>query len=510
MSSWTSGYVADIGYTFGFYRELTPAMLALAALSAGQRPPDINGPLNYCELGCGQGFTANIVAAANAHMQVYATDFNPSHIVGAQSLAQQGGSAGLNIKFSESSFQEYIDDPELPSFDIIVLHGIYSWVSPENRKAIVAFLRRKLKPGGLVYASYNAMPGWAPAAPMRHLMYLYGQNLPGSTGDKLEPALKLVEQMQNVGAKYFVTNPSLAQKFDRMKAMPKSYLAHEYLNDAWTLLYHNEVADEFSEAKLSYLTSAHMLDHLDSINLTPGQLKLLSETPDRSLRETLRDFIVNQQFRRDLFVKGGLTMSMQEVRERWLESRFALTTWRSDVALKVNGHLGEATLQADIYNPILDMLATGPKTFSQLLGETNRSDTDFARLREALVALVGSGHLQPCLDAKNQSKRAARTKSFNSALMERAISSSDLLNLASPVTGGGVAISRFAQVFLLARQRKHPNPVQLAWEGLVAQNQLILKDGEPLKTAEENIAYLEGLYKDFLKQLPLLEQLGIA
>lgn len=508
MSNWTSGYVADIEYTFGFYRELTPAMLALAALSAGQRPPDINGPLNYCELGCGQGFTANIVAAANVHLQIYATDFNPSHVVGAQALAQEGGSE--NITFSESSFQEYINDPELPLFDIIVLHGIYSWISPENRKAIVEFLRRKLKPGGLVYVSYNAMPGWSPAAPMRHLMYLYSQSLPGSTGDKLDPSLKLIEQMLGVNASYFTANASLAQKFSRMKSMPKSYLAHEYLNEAWTLLYHTEVSEEFSEAKLSYLTSAHMLDHLDSINLTAAQQKLLSETTDRALRETLRDFIVNQQFRRDLFVKGGLTMPMHEIRARWLESRFALTTWRADVPLKVNGSLGEAALQAAIYDPVLDALATGPKTFSQLLGDTSRSDTDFARLREVLVALVGAGHVQPCLEAKNQSKRAARTKVFNTALMERAISSSDLLQLASPVTGGGVTVGRFAQVFLLARQRKHPNPVQVAWDGLVSQNQLIVKDGEALKTESENIAHLEGLYQDFLKQLPLLEQLGIA
>lgn len=508
MSSWTSGYVADIDYTFGFYRELTPAMLAMAALSAGQRPPDINAPLNYCELGCGQGFTANVLAAANAHLQIYATDFNPSHVVGAQALAQEGGSS--NIQFSESSFQEYIDDPQLPSFDIIVLHGIYSWISPENRKAIVEFLRRKLKPGGMVYVSYNAMPGWAPAAPMRHLMYLYGQSLPGSTGDKLDPALDLIEKMQGVNASYFKANASLAQRFSRMKAMPKSYLAHEYLNEAWTLLYHTEVSQEFSEAKLSYMASGHMLDHLDSINLTPDQLKLLSETTDRALRETLRDFIVNQQFRRDLFVKGSLAMPMHEVRARWLESRFALTTWRADVSLKVNGSLGEATLQAAIYDPVLDALATGPKTFSELLGATDRSDTDFARLREVLVALVGAGHVQPCLEAKNQSKRAVRTKIFNTALMERAVSSSDLLHLASPVTGGGVMVSRFAQVFLLARQRKHPNPVQLAWDGLVSQNQLIVKDGQPLKTASENVAHLEGLYQDFLKQLPLLEQLGIA
>ena len=35
---WTRGYVADIGYTAGFYRELAPSHMAFAALSIGRSP----------------------------------------------------------------------------------------------------------------------------------------------------------------------------------------------------------------------------------------------------------------------------------------------------------------------------------------------------------------------------------------------------------------------------------------------------------------------------------------
>ncbi len=44
MTSWTSGYVADMGYTHGFYRELTPTLLSFVALSRGQHGPDTSGP----------------------------------------------------------------------------------------------------------------------------------------------------------------------------------------------------------------------------------------------------------------------------------------------------------------------------------------------------------------------------------------------------------------------------------------------------------------------------------
>lgn len=509
MSNWTSGYVADIGYTFGFYRELTPALLAFTALSAGQTAPNIEGPLTYCELGCGQGFTANVIAAANPHVEVYATDFNPAHVVGARALAARAGST--NVHFSDSSFEEYLEDPTLPDFDIVVLHGIYSWVSAENRAFIVQFLRRKLKPGGLAFVSYNAMPGWAAAAPMRHLMYLYGQTQTGSTASRLEPAIGFVEKLKGANAQYFRANVGLGDRFDRLKDMPRNYLAHEYLNRSWSLFYHSDVADELAEAKLTFMASGHLLDHIHSINLTAEQQTILAETNDPTLRETLRDFLVNQQFRRDLFVRGALALSNREIVDRWRNLRFVLAAARADIPLKVGGALGEAELQPAVYEPVLDALAKGPKLFSQLLDDPTITPMGFRSLREALTILVGAGYVQPCLDAKGDGKRAPRAKAFNLAVMENALVSADLMQLVSPLTGAAVTISRFGQLFLLARQRKATNAVQFAWEALQAQGQLMLKDGAALQTPEENKAELTRLHDIFLeKQLPLLEMQGVA
>ncbi len=41
MARWGEGYITDVAYTTGFYRELTPSWLWLTALLGGQRPPDI-------------------------------------------------------------------------------------------------------------------------------------------------------------------------------------------------------------------------------------------------------------------------------------------------------------------------------------------------------------------------------------------------------------------------------------------------------------------------------------
>jgi len=88
MSDWTSGYVAEIGYTFGYYTELNTLRIQLAFLDQGLVFPKVG---TACELGFGQGLSANIHAAAS-DVQWSATDFNPSQASFAQELAAASGS----------------------------------------------------------------------------------------------------------------------------------------------------------------------------------------------------------------------------------------------------------------------------------------------------------------------------------------------------------------------------------------------------------------------------------
>ena len=89
MSDWTSGYVTDIGYTFGYYAELDPVRVKLAFLNAGLVCPEFG---TACELGFGQGVSANIHAAASV-THWHGTDFNPAQAGFAQELsAVFGGS----------------------------------------------------------------------------------------------------------------------------------------------------------------------------------------------------------------------------------------------------------------------------------------------------------------------------------------------------------------------------------------------------------------------------------
>jgi SAM-dependent methyltransferase len=155
MPDWSAGYVADIGYTYGTYPELNPQRVRLAFLVAGLVPPKVG---NACELGFGQGMSVNVHAAASSTAW-YGTDFNPAQAGFAQELA---AASGTSARLYDESFAEFCGRDDLPDFDFIGLHGIFSWISDENRAIIVDFVRRKLKVGGVLYISYNTQAGWAP------------------------------------------------------------------------------------------------------------------------------------------------------------------------------------------------------------------------------------------------------------------------------------------------------------------------------------------------------------
>ena len=512
MSDWTAGYVADIGYTYGYYTELNPLRIKLAFLNQGLVFPEVG---SACELGFGQGLSVNCHAAASV-AQWHGTDFNPSQASFAQELA---AASGAGAKLYDQAFADFCHRPDLPDFDYIGLHGIWSWISDDNRAVIVDFIRRKLKVGGVLYISYNTLPGWASFAPMRHLMAEHAQAM-GAAGtgivSRIDGAIAFAEKLLATNPLFSRANPLVGERFKKLKEQNRHYLAHEYFNRDWHPMHFATMAEWLTGAKMQYACSAHYLDHVEAINLTAEQQALLRDIPDPMFRETTRDFMVNQQFRRDYWVKGARRLSMLEQAEALRSERLVLVVPRDRASLKVTGSLGEANLQEAIYVPILDELGDHkPKTLGQLeTALATRGGIGFAQIREAALILCGAGILAPAQDETAIAKAKKSAERLNAHLLAKAKSHNELGYLASPVTGGGVPVSRFEQLFLLARQSGHKTLqdwARFAWSLLAAQGQRLVKEGKPLETPDDNLAELSGQASEFAeKRLPLLKSLGVA
>ncbi|MBE3024035.1 class I SAM-dependent methyltransferase [Janthinobacterium sp. GW458P] len=511
MSNWNNGYMAEIAYTYGYYEELNPLRLRLPLLAAGLALP---GSGTACELGFGQGVSANIHAAASA-TRWYGNDFNPAQAAFAQELAS---AAGAGAHFTDESFAQFCRREDLPDFDFICLHGIWSWVSAENRALIVDFLQRKLKVGGVAFISYNTQPGWAAMMPMRDLLAEHSRVM-GAPGQgvlaRIDGALDFVDRMIATQPRYLKANPLLADRFEKLKAMDRNYLAHEYFNADWQPMAFSRVAAMLSEAKLEFAASATYTDLVDMLNMTAGHQQFLADIPDPILRETTRAFLVNQQFRKDYWVKGARTLTPFAQATALRAVRVMLAVPRDEVVLSVHGVLGDADMDARVYAPVLDAMADHRVcTIGELEQQLAGTDANLAALLQIMLILISKGSVLAVQDAADIAVARPQTARLNAHLLEQALARTDLSSLASPMTGSGVFVSHLQQLFLWAKMQGWQVPqewVRETWPVLIRLNQLLTRDGQPLLTEEENLAELLQHARHFAaRTMPVLRALGVT
>lgn len=497
MSDWTAGYVADIDYVFGYYDELNPLRANLAFLYAGLVPPQMG---THCELGFGQGLSVNIHAAASATTW-YANDFNPAQAAFAQELAQ---ASGAEAHLTDEAFTEFCLRDDLPNFDSIGLHGIWSWISDENRALIVDFIRRKLKVGGALYISYNTQPGWAATIPLRDLLTGHAEVMVAPEQgivSRIDSALAFAERLMATNPAFARTNPHVAERLDKLKTQNRHYLAHEYFNRDWLPMPFSRLAEWLAPTKLSYACSAYYLDHLNP-GLSAEQLALLGEISDTVFQQTVRDFCINQQFRKDYWIKGARRLNAHERLEALRATRVILVQPQAEVK------------QGAAYAFALNLLADHQARSLGELEQALAGQASFAQILQAVMVLSGVGALQAVQEPAVIARARPLTDKLNAYLLDKARNSSDVNNLASPVTGGGVTVGRFQQLFLLARAQGKATPVEWAvfvWQIMLSQGQCLLKDGQALTTAEANLAELAAQAQNFMeKQLPILQAVQVV
>ena len=304
MTSWSEGYVSDIAYSIGYYREMAPDHVGYAALSLGKHPGGAVKPKRVLELGFGMGLGFVLGAAANPQTEFEGCDFNPEHIMHARALAEGAGLTNVTIR--EASFQELAAEARegQHDLDIIQLHGILTWVSEDAHRAIVEIARKRLKPGGLLYVSYNCMPGWAPMLPVQRLMREHAKRHSGSSLQRTAGAVQAVKQMIEGKGRFFAANPAIEQRIEKLGTMQASYLAHEYLNENWFIFHVADVAEMFGQAKLTFLGSATIAENIDGVSVPAEMREMVAQAADPIWKETLRDIAGNKQFRRDLYARG--------------------------------------------------------------------------------------------------------------------------------------------------------------------------------------------------------------
>ena len=493
--AWADGYIVDVGYVEGFYREQAPTALRLVALFAGLRAVDVERPYTYYELGCGNGYTTALLAAVNPHAQFVGVDFNPTHIHNARRLADAAGIA--NVRFVEQGFAELAQGPHSPDLgeaDIIALHGVWTWINEENRRHVVEFIRQRLKPGGLVYVSYNALPGLAQVAPLQRLLLEHGKLVPGERIERIKQSVEFATRLEKAGAHYFIGSPLAKARLASFARLDPRYLAHEYYNDNWSLFYHADVARDMAAARLSYAGSAAFIDNFAQFALRPELAKMVAEIADPALAETVKDFARNTVFRRDVYIRGASKAARPELEASLRAMRFALVRPRGACKMSEKTGAGEVTMHAEAYAPVLDALARAPMTFEELGKAPELAGFDANRLRQALFGMAALGNIGPALPAAGEEARKEGAARFNKAVLSRPEVPAGIW-LASAVLGSGLPVGAVERVLLQTGAKPE---------------QALAHVRRALGEQKEDAGLEERVQRFYTDVLPFLRELGVA
>jgi SAM-dependent methyltransferase len=506
----TGSYVTDIGYTAGFYPETAPAHLAFAALIAGRAPGGAARPERVLELGFGQGFGLALLAASNPDVVFEGCDFNAAHVAHARELIEAACLGNLAV--TETSFEAAAAAPGACDADVVLLHGVMSWIAEDTRDAVLAILKHRMRSSAALYVSYNCLPGWAQLTPIRELILAIKRQTAGGSEQQIAQALNCLGALKHANAPFFAGNPVAAAHLETMLGLDRAYLAHEYLGDHAQPLQFADVAAQLSAVDLAYVASATLTENFSAFAMPANLQEPIARTHDGILRETIGDFAVGKHFRRDIFLRGDPALDTVGRRRSLAGLRFALAVPRRRLVFRFVGPLSELLGRDDFYAPIADMLADRIATFEELLDLPGFGSDAADRLIECLALLVHSGQILPL--SAPPAVDTAPARRFNRLIVDRARQGHLYGYLASPVARSGIRVDDFALLTLAAVfDGKAETAAMAARHGLsiiTALGRRPLDNGRPIESDDDAVAFLAARMEPVITEdIPLWRRLGM-
>jgi len=474
-------YFADAEYIDYFYDGLSPWMLDYLAAIHGFPRTELAEGFDYLELGCGTGLSLTVHAAANPMGRFFGVDFNPEHIRRATRTAEQG--QVNNLTFLEEDFAHLLER-DLPRFDMIVLHGVYSWISQAMRRELQGFIAHRLKPAGKVYISYNALPGWASQAPIRHFMATWVENHDGPTLDKVAKGLEYLRRLQEVNAPSVTGSPQVKALVEHILEADPRYVAHEYFTQFWEPFYFRQVADDMGRVGLNYLGCLPVPLNYGAFCLPEKLQGLFDGLGTRLEFETHKDFVLNTVFRRDVYCLGrnGHPTSPGNRLDRVTLGSFRC---REDFQFKFEVKGNTVDLDGAIFPKLADLLAGTRMPAARVLEHPSLANFAAEEIREGLECLVASGQVLPM--APGPMPAAEGLSPLNRHLLERDIASATHVALACPGSGTGVQLAPSDALILLGLAEVGLDRLAPWTHEWAARNKLNLSLGDGSAALEDHL-----------------------
>lgn len=437
-------YVIDVQYVYNFWSQHTPLHLDFTAFMNGYAVPSRES-FHYLELGCGQGYALCLQAAAYPEGQFYGVDMNPAHIKNCQDMVEK--SALENVTLIEDTFSGLLDKiNNLPLMDYICLHGVYTWVNDEGRNNIADIIKKLLKPGGLAYISYNALPGNTGTIALQHLIMEKALSSDGASDALGMEALNLAIRMGEAGAAFFKRFPMTIERAKSSREKSPQYVAHEFLNKEWRALPFSAVCRSMQKADLEFVGMASNYQYKQEDWKLPRELaKIIWSEEDPIFRNTLLDYAVSTSFRTDVYIRDGKKLSSEEFQKEFLgKSLVFIIEANLFESCTANNNINKAFVKA-----VAPVIQNGPVKIGQL-HELSKGLIEEAEFRGAILAWLSGSVAFLVKDIQTDPAPSAR---FNRMVSLENPFGKRFSHTASPVTGTGITVPHKTLVSLEVQEK---------------------------------------------------------
>jgi len=435
-----------------FNKEVAPAFIDHVCITSGYAPPPgspvgegLGASFTYCELHSASAVTTTMLAASNPVGDFHAIDTRPEMVARGRSLAADG--KVRNVTFHEAGIEAALQ-MDLPQFDYVVVHGVYSWVPLRERALVLAFLRKFLKPGGAVYVTYNAKPGANRMEPFRRLFREMGR---ADIGQNLAATREVYKRLADVKAPAITAAGIPLARLDQLSQLPPNAIGADYANPFADALYVTEVISDFAAIDCAFAGPADMAQNAGVLMAQEPFKSVLERMPTVPGRELAKDILLDTATRHDVFVRGGRRLAADN-RDAVLGGLcFALEQPAALVRYDQRLPYGGIKFDNAHARAVVAALAAGPRTLGALAEQAMASGDDASTVASDIHALLLTQQIRPVYRPTAETAEGAKT--MREAVLSRALTA-EAVGFLPTATGTAFAVPVPDQLFMGVRNAK--------------------------------------------------------
>jgi SAM-dependent methyltransferase len=378
-------------------------MLGLAQLF-GLVAPDVDAKgLRVLDLGCASGLHIRDQAARYPNIRFTGIDFSQVEIEdGRKAIAE----AGLdNVELISSDLRDV--EIEAGAYDLIVCHGIFSWVPDDVKERILLLCRQGLSESGVAGIAYLTYPGWKQREAIRELIAMRSHRDQPPEQRLRESALLL--RFLRAGYAACENDPhaqSLKAVVESMQKSPTNPFLHDDLGRVHDPCYFLQFAEWAAECGLQYLAETD-LGSMSVEGLDASAASLLSALEPNSLElQQLVDFVLNRSGRSSLLVRSEASPRRAFDSEVLKPLHFGTSWWNvtplndpADTPARFESQSGRSLL---IESPPIRWITTRltlsrdeAVAYADLVDESADAGFDEDAIAHSLLGLVTKGVAEP-------------------------------------------------------------------------------------------------------------------